>query len=132
MSRDYESTPTILGYSEGDVGVIAGGGVFGYGGVMLHEPTDRDFSRIISDLSFVSLPEDSTFGFGLNYDNVATITVSGLLKWTNSFLDRAPEGRQDIRETGKVRIEIFDDEEARQIIENRAGHLERLGINIVY
>lgn len=130
MSKNYNSIPTILGYSEGEVGVIAGGGVFGYGGVMLHEPTDQVFHTIVSDLSSETSP-DNPFGFGFNYDNVATITVSGLLKWTNCFLDRSPEGRQDVRETGKVRIEIFDEEEARQIIENRAKHLERLGIKIV-
>lgn len=125
MSKDYEAIPTFLGYSEEEVGVIAGGGIFGYGGVMLHEPTEHDFSLIVSDINDVS---ENPMGAGFGYSNVATITISGLLKWTNFNLARAPEGRQDVRETGLIRIEIFDEKEMREYVERESRLFEKLGI----
>ena len=120
--------PTFLGYSERDVGVIAGGGISGYGGIVLHEPTESEFHRVVMD------PKDETAGpkgIGFNYDHVATITVSGLLKWTNATLSRAPRGRQDIRETGPLRIEVFDNEDQRRYLEENSRLLEKLGIQFI-
>lgn len=128
MIKNYEETPTFLVYSEKPVGLIAGGGMFGFGGIMLHEPTDKDFSKICTD---AELETAEPKGIGFNYSDVATVTVSGLLKWTNSFLDRAPEGRQDVRETGPVRIELFDEEESRQYVEKQSKLLEILGIKFI-
>lgn len=124
----FEDMPTFLGYSEGDVGVIAGGGLFGYGGVMLHEPTQADFHKIAMDIDIES---DEPKGVGFNYNSVSTITVSGLLRWTNSNLERAPQGRQDLREVGPVRIEIFDQEESREYIKLKAALFEKLGIHFI-
>ena len=125
MTKNFEEMPTLLGFSEEEVGVIAGGGISGYGGVMLHEPTDVAFSRIYTSLEGeVGEP----VGVGFPYNSVSTITVSGLLKWTNAFLERAPEGRQDVRETGPVRIELFDQEETRQYIEDNIRIFRLLGI----
>ena len=117
-----------MGYSEEPVGLIAGGGMFGYGGIMLHEPTDNDFSRICTD---AGLETTEPKGVGFDYSDMATVTVSGLLRWTNSCLDRAPKGRQDVRETGPVRIELFDEEKSRQYIEKQAKLFEILGIKFI-
>jgi hypothetical protein len=128
MARNYDQTPTFLGYSEGAIGVIAGGGFSGYGGIMLHEPTDQEFHRI-SQVTEDETSEPKGIGFG--YSEVATITVSGLLKWTNYNLNRAPKGRQDVRETGPVRIEVFDEEGLRQYVEEKSKLFERLGIKFI-
>lgn len=128
MEKNYEQTPTFVGYSEEPIGVIAGGGMFGYGGVMLHEPTDHQFERISTTLDEETVEPK---GVGFRYSDVATITVNGLLKWTNFNLQRAPQGRQDLRETGPVRIEIFDEEEARRYVEEKADLFERLGVEFI-
>jgi hypothetical protein len=128
MTSNYNQMSTFLGYSEDEVGVIAGGGVFGFGGVVIHEPTEAPVHRIVTD------PEDaspSPKGIGFNYASVATITVSGILRWTNATLSRAPQGRQDVRETGQVRIEIFDNEGERDYVEASSKILERLGIHFI-
>lgn len=130
MVKDFEQIPTFLGYSEAEaqVGVVAGGGIMGYGGVILHEPTDAELRGITSDLEDKS---ERTKGVGLNYNDVATITVSGLLKWTNFNLNRAPSGRQDLKETGPLRIEVFDTEDLREYIDNNSKIFERLGIQFI-
>lgn len=130
MKRKYEDTPTILGYSEGPVGVLAGGGVFGFGGVVIHEPTSTN-ERVGKICTDPELETDLPRGIFLKYPEVATVTVSGLLRWTNSYLDRAPKGRQDVRETGPVRIEIFDEEGARQYIHSQSTMLGELGIKFI-
>lgn len=130
MSRNYEEIPTFLGYSEDNVGVIAGGGIFGYGGIVLHEPTETEFSRVITSLEHETVSGDP-IGAVFSYNSIATITVSGLLRWTNFNLKRAPSGRQDLRETGQVRIEIFDEDESRQYVEQQYGLFERLGVQFI-
>lgn len=128
MADRHEVTPTILGYSEGELGVIAGGGINGYGGVMLHEPTDLDFRRISHDLDEATKEPK---GVGFDYSDVATITLSGILRWTNFNLERAPTGRQDLREAGRLRIELFDSAELRDYLESRSRMLGHLGINFI-
>lgn len=128
MTRGYEEIPTFLGYSEEPVGTIARGDIFGYGGVILHQPTESDFSKIYTD---ITIETTEPKGVRFNYSSVATITVSGLLKWTNFNLDRAPKGRQDITETGPVRIELFDEEETRKYVEEQAKLFELLGIKFI-
>lgn len=128
MGNRFDQIPTFLGYSEGEIGVVAGGGFGGYAAVVLHEPTEKEFHRVVNDLEYES-PDPK--GIGLNYDSVATITISGLLKWTNWNLCRAPQGRQDVRETGLVRIEIFDTDDLRDLVEERSELFKVLGIKFV-
>lgn len=118
--------PTFLGYSEEAVSVNIGG-FTGYGGVMLHEPTEDEFHLVSNDVDEDRVPK----GIGFNYFNVATVTISGLLKWTNRDLSRAPKGRQDVRDTGPVRIEVFDEEELREYVERNIRLFDRLGIKFV-
>lgn len=128
MSRDYEQIPTFLGYSKEPVGVMAGGGVLGFGGIMLHEPTTTSPEVVTAD------PENQSSipkGIGFAYNSVATITISGMRKWTNHILRGAPEGLQKVNSIGPIRIEIFDQEDLRQYIEQQSKLLERLGIKFI-
>lgn len=127
MAGNYETIPTLLVYGEQELGVVAGGGVMGYGGVFIHEPMETDFSRISRDVTDDISPK----GAGFNYDEVSTITVSGILVWTNSFLERAPEGRQDVKEKGIVRVELFDKDTTRRRLDDYEGLFDRLGVKII-
>jgi hypothetical protein len=126
MAKSYEEIPTLLGFSEEEVGVIAGG-VYRYrDSVMLHEPTDVDEFTIIHTSLVGEVGEPVGVGFPNN--SVSTITVSGLLKWTHALWERGPQGRQDVKEIGPVRIELFDEEETRQYIEDNIRIFRLLGI----
>lgn len=129
MTTNYEQLPTILAYTQEELGVIAGGGVMGFGGVIIHEPVQHEFSRISRDIEDDISPKAAAF----NYSEVSTITSSGLLVWTNCFLERAPKGRQDIRTTGKLRLELFDSEDTRSFLDSylENGIFDRLGIKLV-
>ena len=127
MTRNYDNTPTLLGYSEEAVGVIAGGGIGGFMGIVIHEPTEVEFNRISNDLDDNVEPKGIFFG----YSDVATITISGLKKWTNFNLSGAPNGRQDIAETGPIRIEVFDEADMHQYIEEKSKVLDKLGIKFI-
>ncbi|MCA9347763.1 hypothetical protein KC930_04285 [Candidatus Saccharibacteria bacterium] len=127
MAINYETTPVLRAQSNGILGVIAGGGMSGYCGVVIHEPTSAEFYQI------KNLPEvnaDGPLGVRLNYDIVATVTVSGQLRWTNCVLERAPEGRQDVRDTGRIALELFDVDECREFLERCSRTLDLLGISI--
>lgn len=128
MSKNFDQIPTIMGYSEEPVGVIAGCGSGGFGGVVLHEPTDGEIYQFSGDLNPKSL---LPIGYNFHYEDVATVTVSGLLEWTNFNLRRAPEGRQDVMEAGPVRIEVFDSEQLRRTIEAHAKLFEKLGMKFI-
>lgn len=95
---------------------------------MLHEPTDRDFHSISPELNIAS---GEPIGIGFGYNNIATVTIAGLLKWTNYNLSRAPQGRQDLKETGLVRLEIFDTEEMREYLETESDIFEYLSIKFI-
>ncbi len=128
MGSNYDQIPTFLGFSEGEIGVVAGGSLSGYAGVVLHEPTEELFRSFVSDVEDEGLYPK---GAGLNYNSLATITISGLLKWTNSNLSRSPKGRQDVREAGPVRIELFDTDESRKYVEHNSRLFEYLGIQFI-
>lgn len=130
MASNYDQIPTFLGYSEQGVGVIIGGvGFDRYSGLVFHEPTDAEFDSVIQN------PEDTSSnpkGIGLSYDQVATVTVAGLLKWTNWNLSRWSRDNQSVREaSAPVRIEIFDTEQQREYVETHAKLFERLGIQFI-
>jgi hypothetical protein len=130
VAGNYDLAPTFLGYSDGDVGVIAGCGISGFGGVVLCEANGLGASRIVFDPS-INTNRRSTHGVLFEYDSVAAITISGVRKWTNCILSSAPAGRQDLAEAGPVRIEVFDTEKARLFVESHSGMLEKLGLIII-
>ena len=127
MSDTYDEKPTLLAYSEEPLSVGAGGGMFGYGGVAVHQPVEGDLER----LSMYPEKEPGTLGVCFSYSDTARITVDGLRKWINFNLADVPKGRQDIRETGKLRVELFDTEQLNAFIKDNREFFNRLGLKFI-
>ena len=126
MSDKYDEKPTILAYSEDPLSVVAGG-ISGYGSVALHKPVEGK----PGGLSTYPEREPGTLGVGFSYDDTARVTVAGLRKWINFNLSDAPKGRQDVRETGKLRVELFDTEQLNDFIKQHREFFERLGLKFI-
>ncbi len=105
--------------SENDLVVEAGGAMYGFGGVVLH----NNFT-VIED----EYPSDE-FGVKFSYSEVARIKIDGKVVWVNNKLPDAPTGRQDVLKMGKVAIELFEGE-AQETLEKSKEMLKELGLTL--
>lgn len=123
---EEESKSTFTISSRNSLSIIAGGGPFGFGGIGIYHPTDKRPLSIGLDLN--ANPE--AFGKVFSYDDIARLKVNEEIVWINRKLPDAPNDRQDIRLTGMLEIEFFDNEELRTFLEKHVDALKFLGLNL--
>jgi len=128
MSKEFDEKPTFLAYSKKRLSVVTGGGLRGYESVVVHKPVKGDPGDISM---YPEQDTNTTFGVFFAYGNTARIHIDGCRKWINYNLSDAPQGRQDIKDTGKLRIELFDSEELKAFIEENRQVFQRLGLKFI-
>lgn len=119
-------TKEIHIFSSRALTVEAGGGVFGFGGVAVHEsPTHPSkislFPEQVKD-------KDVVRGTFFSYDDVQNIRVDGETVWINRDLPDAPQDRQDVFQTGFIELDMFPSADLKKKLKRSKRALKRLGI----
>jgi len=125
MNEAPKAKPTFIITSNKALTVEAGGGIFGFGGVVIYEP----HSSGASGFSLYPREDGCDRGTGFDYSDVARISLDEQNLWINNQLPEAPAGRQDVRETGTIKLELFDSPKLRQQFKRHKEAYAKLGLN---